>query len=393
MVGHGGRPHGAAPTAYGSCAAAEARTIGRLVLEKLPLLLLAAGSSAITFVAQRASGAMASADVLPLADRLANVPIAYLAYLRKTVWPDDLAVFYPREVPAVWQVAAAAAVVLGVTVLVVWQGRRRPYLAVGWLWYLGMLVPAIGLVQVGAQSMADRYTYLPLVGIFVAAVWLARDLAAESRRAAVVFRVLAVAALVACVAASAWQVRFWQDSKTLFRRALAVTSRNWTAHDNLARALLNEGNVSEASDHLLKALQYNPGLASAHSNLGMVFLAYGRLDEAIAEYREAIRLNPADTALYDGNLGGALLLQGNSKEALECFREAARLRPGLNGIHNNLGMALRQLGRHDEAIAEFQESLRVDPPGSPARKNLDDLLKQLGRQGGAAPPPAPASGR
>ena len=385
-------------------------SIGWLILEKVPLLALAAGSCILTYMAQSAGGSVVSVEELPLDMRLANVPVAYLEYLGKTFWPADLAVFYPYHAgrPLYASLAATAALAV-VTVLVVWQRRRRPYLAVGWFWYLGMLVPVIGLVQVGEQSMADRYTYLPLVGIFIMGVWGARDLAAGRRAWQVGLVCAFAAALVACAALAQQQVACWKDSKALlehdieaagdnpmargnlgvfymddtrlekserlrraiaeFRRALQLNSRYVFAHNNLGLALAEQDNLSEAIDHYRIALQIDPRHAPTHNNLGMALARQDNLDMAIQHYREAIDLRPDYAKAYN-NLASALYRQGKVNEAIDGFRRAIALDRRYARPHNNLGMVLAQLGLTDEAIAEYREGLRLDPENAKTHNNL-----------------------
>jgi tetratricopeptide (TPR) repeat protein len=381
----------------------------RLILEKLPLFALVAASSIMAFITQRHGGAMKYAEQLPFLTRLANAPVVYVTYLGKTVWPTALALFYPYTERPVWQAVLATALLAAITAGVVWQIRRRPYLAVGWFWYLGMLVPVIGLVQVGEQSMADRYTYLPLVGIFIMGVWGARDLAAGRRAWQVGLVCAFAAALVACAALAQQQVACWKDSKTLlehdieaagdnpmargnlgvfymddtrlekserlrramaeFRRALELNSRYVFAHNNLGLALAEQDNLSEAIDHYRIALQIDPRHAPTHNNLGMALARQDNLDMAIRHYREAIDLRPDYAKAYN-NLASALHRQGKVNEAIDGFRRAIALDRRYARPHNNLGMVLAQLGLTDEAIAEYREGLRLDPENAKTHNNL-----------------------
>ena len=359
-----------------------------LVLEKIPLFLLSALFSVVAYAAQQRGGAVVSTEALPLATRLAHVPIAYVEYLRRTLWPSDLAFYYPFETPAAlrggsstWQVAAATLGLAAVTALVVWQGRRRPYLAVGWFWFVGMLVPVIGLVQVGTQAMADRYTYLPLVGLFVAVTWAAADFASGRRYGPAAAGAAASAVLIACAALAWFQVGYWHDGETLCRRAIAVAPGNSVVHDNLGRVYLDEGRLAEAAEQFSMALQINPSVGPVHNNLAKVLDAWGRADEAAHHFREALRLNPASAAMYNTNLAAVLIKQGRMDEAILCLRDAVRADPTFPGAHNNLGVLLTRQGRRDEAVAAYREAVRLDPGNPDFRANLEAAL--------AAPPNAP----
>jgi Flp pilus assembly protein TadD len=384
----------------------------RLVLEKLPLFVLGAGCCVATIFAQHGAGAMEFAEKISWPARVSNAAVAYVVYLGQTFWPAGLAVFYPHVERPLGQAAAAAIFLLGVTALAIWQIRRRPYLAVGWFWYLGTLVPVIGLVQVGKQAMADRYTYLPLVGVFIAMVWSLVDLLGRRRHGAKVLALAACAALVACGVAAAVQVRTWADSVTLFGRAVAVTGDNVVARGNLAVAFSQVGRNDEALVHLNEALRidptdavsnncmglllsgrgehadavahfrivlrYKPEYYAVHNNLGLTLATQGKLDEAIAEYHESLRLEPTYTPAMS-NLGAALISRGEVDKAEPLLREAVRLTPNEARAHNNLGVALVRLGRTDEAAVEYAEALRLDPYAVDAHTNLGVLLGNANR--------------
>ncbi len=276
----------------------------RLVLEKVPLLALSAASVAVTFAAAAEGGALKTLDHFPLGLRLANALNAYLLYIGKLLWPFDLAVFYPYAAPSLLRTALAAALIGGMTLLALGKARQAPWLPTGWFWYLGTLVPVIGLVQVGRQSMADRYAYVPFIGLFMILVWLSAGLPARlqswttggagRRRAA--FRVPAIAALIATVvfwgALSQRQLVHWQSSRALFEQALAVNPVNDIAHNNLAHALFQEGDWEGAIAHFREAIRINPRYANAYDNLGTVLDRQGRTREAVGQYRLALALEP-----------------------------------------------------------------------------------------------------
>jgi Tfp pilus assembly protein PilF len=311
----------------------------KLVWEKVPLLALAAVSSIVTYVVQQRSGAVGSLEVYPLGVRIANALVAYVNYVAKMLWPAHLAVFYPHPGTSlpIWQVAGSGLVLVWITLLAI-RARRRPYLAVGWLWYVLTLVPVIGLVQVGGQAMADRYTYIPLIGLFIIIAWGVPELLAlwttEARRRTLLAASagIVIAALAVC---TYLQVGYWRDSVTLFDHAVKVTRRNAVAHNNLGVALVERGELGKAVAHYREALRIKPRYVEAHCNLAIAAIKQGRLDEAIAHCWEALRIRPGDA-----------------------------------DAHNNLGVALAKQGKLHEALAHFSEALRLDPDKKSARANL-----------------------
>ncbi|MGD8995253.1 MAG: tetratricopeptide repeat protein [Syntrophobacterales bacterium] len=395
-------------------------SVFRLVWEKIPLFALAAISIVVTFAAQQQGGALKSLEAFPLTTRIANALISYLSYIGKMIWPHNLAVYYPHSgsIP-VWQAAGAGLTLICVTVLVIWIARKRPYLAVGWLWYLGTLVPVIGLVQVGSQAMADRYTYLPLVGLFIALAWGVPCLFAGWRHRQSMLAILATIVLVSFTVCTWLQLRHWQNSITLFQHTLQVTTNNHFAHNNLgvalaqdgrlneaishysealrlkpgafevhnnlANALAAQGSVNEAIQHYFEALRLEPDYDKAHNNLGNVLAGTGRGEEAIIHYSEAIKINP-DYAGAHYNLANALAAQGSVDEAIQHYFEALRILPDWAGAHNNLGVSLEKSGKLKEAIAHYHEALRIRPDYAKARNNLERALRLMGESAGGSIP-------
>ncbi len=356
----------------------------RLLLEKLPLAGLAAGSAAATLYAQRSFGSLASLEVVPLAARVGNAAVAYVAYLAKAFWPHPLAAYYPHPGPRpLWLVALAVALLAGLTVGA-WRGRaRRPWLLVGWLWYAVTLLPVIGLVQSGYQGMADRYTYLPLLGIFVVVVWSAAELCERLPRARRAALALGAAVLTALTAVTWLQAARWRDSLTLLEHTLRVTGPNPVAHLALGSALAREGRIDDAVAQIRAALEREPRLPEAHYNLAVLLARQGQLDEAISHYTAALETAPREARIHV-QLGVALATRGRIDEAIARYREAVRLEAELAEARSNLGLALASRGELDAAAAELREALRRRPGFAAARLNLGSILVQQGRLDEAA---------
>ncbi len=349
-----------------------------LLREKLPLFALAAVSCAVTLAAQR--GAIGTTEAYPLAARAANALVAYATYLLKALWPANLAVFYPYAPRSLGApgVILSALVLAAATAGAYFLRRARPYAWTGWLWYLGTLVPVIGIVQVGLQSSADRYTYVPLVGIFVIVAWGVPELAARWRLAARAIPVAAAVAVGACAVAARVQVGYWRDGFTLWDHALAVDPGNYYAHTGVAIAAADAGRAEEASRHFAEAIRIAPDYAEAYHGWGLLLAHQGRLDEAITRYDAAVRLKP-DFVAAQNNLGAALASAGRFADAASHYREALRLVPDDPTVRANLGQALARQGRLDEAVAELDRALRLDPRMAAAHDALGLALFQLGR--------------
>jgi tetratricopeptide (TPR) repeat protein len=342
---------------------------GRLLLEKLPLLTLSVASSIATVWAQQAGRAVASLEVVSVGERLSNALLSYGQYLRQMVLPTDLACFYPYPRPGLsLAVVASAVLVLGVTVLVLRLGRRWPYLPVGWLWYLGTLVPVIGLVQVGFQARADRYTYFPLIGIFVLVVWGLADLAV--RRHWQRLASLLAGGLIASLGIVSWsQVHVWQNTAALWEHALKVNPDNHLAHDNMGIVCWRRGDLEGSLRHFQQALRIKPNFAHALNDMGVVLRESRRYPESIQCFTEALRLDPG-LILARVNLGAALLSLGQNKEAIAQFEEVVRVDPQSIDAHRLLGESLLREGRAEEAIAPLAEAVRLQPGDAEALANL-----------------------
>jgi len=350
----------------------------RLAREKLPLLGLAAISSVVTYVAQQRAGAVSALARLPIGVRAANALVSYAAYIGKMLWPANLSALYAFSRPAGVKVLTSVVLLAVITAAVTREVRRRPCLAVGWLWYLGMLVPVIGLVHVGSQAMADRYTYLPMAGLSIMVGWGVPDLLVRVRRRKVVLAAAAGAALLAFTIAARAQVRYWKDSTTLWTHALEVDADNDIAHNLLGEELAKKGNLTDAVFHYTEALRINPQNAEAHNNLGLALADQGNLADGIAHYRQALRLKPRFVDAHY-NLGLALAAQGKTAEAIEEYSAALRINPEFIGAHNNLGVILAQQGKTDEARSHFMAVLRLTPDNPDAHNNLGILLASQGR--------------
>jgi hypothetical protein len=301
----------------------------RLLREKIPLLVLAAASSVVTFVAQQTSGSVTTLEGLSLFARLSNAAVAYVEYIRKMFWPSELVVFYPHpgKMLPLWEVVGAIVLLLFITGLVVRSFRTRPYLLTGWLWYLGTLVPVIGIVQVGMQSMADRYTYVPFIGLFLMIAWILPDVLSSWRYRKIVLASAATAVIIVLTSLTWKQLPYWKNSITLFEHALRHSERNFVAHYNLGAALHKEGKEMEALDHYREALKISPAYVDALNNLGVALTEEGKLDEAASYYLAALRIRPRDGDLHN-NLGAVYAQQGKMAEAFAQFSEAVRYLPG-----------------------------------------------------------------
>ena len=381
--------------------------------EKLPLFALVAASAVITFAAQSHGGAVRTLAHAPIGFRLPNALVSYAKYLLLTFWPNDLAVYYPFAGIPAWQIIGAAFLLIGITVFCVSQRRIRPYLVVGWLWFLGTLVPVIGIVQVGGQIMADRYFYIPSIGLFIALVFGLADIAKSWRVAPALSAGIAGGILLILATLTNAQIQRWRDSFTLFEHTLAVTPPNLRIEHNLGVAFGASDRYDEAAAHFAKALQIDPNFYDGLVAMGVTRAHQGRLPEAIEYFQTAIQSQPDapkarvqlahalwtekrdEAALEEmarasqlapkdadirADFGLALALVGRIPEAIEQLHEALRLNPNSAEAHNNLGLALLASGKARESIAEFEAAMHLKPELKGAADNLQRAQAQLGSQ-------------
>jgi tetratricopeptide (TPR) repeat protein len=385
-------------------------TIPRLLLEKLPFFALAAAGSTVTYLIQKSSGAVWSAGALPFHARVANALLAYVRYLSKTFWPADLAIIYPY--PKHWPIMAVmgAALLLAIwSGLFLWHARQNPYLPAGWFWFLGTLIPAIGLVQVGSQSMADRYTYLSGIGLFILIVWGLNDFLIIHPQRRKLAMLIGGLTLAGCLVCTRIQLNHWQNSIKLLRHTIEVTTGNYVACNFLGRALdeagkndeslpcyeesvriesrypqaqynlgmawLNRGWTKKACDPLAAAVRLVPGDAGARYYFGLALMDDGRLDDAMVQFNEALRLNP-NLAEAQGKLAMILIKQGKTAEAIPHFAAIVRLFPNDAEARFNLGLALLENHQPADAAVQFSEELRLTPDATKAHYRLAQALQQ-----------------
>ncbi len=348
----------------------------QLVLEKLPMFAMVIGSSIATYYAQKGYGAVQSVSQIPIADRFANAALSYLRYLEKTFWPRDLAIPYLNLGMPAWHVALAVILLVGISIAAFAFAKSRPWFFTGWFWYLGTLVPVIGIVQVGSQSMADRYTYIPLIGIFIVAAWGVAELTANIPYRKMILAGAAAIILAGCAVASWKQIQFWRNTETLFVRSTTVTKGNYFAHFNLGNYFRAQKRDEEAVAQYEAAVRAFPAYVGALNNLGNALAALGRTNEAAARFAEALKLSGGGDAMAHVNLGNSLQDAGKFDEAIAHYNEAIRANPNLVEAHNALAVALVRKEKIPEAIAEFEAALRINPNSADARRNLEITINK-----------------
>ncbi|WP_050785588.1 tetratricopeptide repeat protein [Pedosphaera parvula] len=387
----------------------------RLMVEKVPFFLLAFADSVTTFLVQKKGGAVSSLESIALGERIANAFVSYLRYVGKMVWPENLSILYPHPHPAKWPillVIASVVFVLGMSAAAVVWGRKQRYLFVGWFWFLGTMVPVIGLVQVGIQAMADRYSYIPHIGLFIVLAWGVPEMLASWKQRMEVLVLTTTMALIACLALTLNQEKYWCDSVTLFTHATRVTKNNYLAYNNLGHWLDNQGkpdealanyqksieinpNYDEAQNNIgyvlakkgkpeeaipyyFSSLRLNPNRAEVHNNLGNAYADLGKLDEAIREYQAALKINTNYAEAYNG-IGISLAKKGDLAGATRWLSDAIRLNPKNVSSHSNLGNVYAMQGKFDLAAIEYKLVLKQNPDDALTHNNLANLLSEQGK--------------
>ncbi len=360
--------------------AGQKRSLVYLVIEKIPLFAMVIASCIVTFIFQRKAGAMPSAGDYSLFIRFANAPISYLQYIAKMVWPTRLAVFYPypgRNISFLFA-AVSAAVLLAVTILILRFAKNRRYLVTGWFWYLGMLVPVIGLIQVGEQAMADRYTYMALTGLFIIIAWGLPDLLVSWRYKKIILAASALMIISTMSVYTHFHLRYWQNTMTLFQHALDVTGDNYISHRCMATYLRKHNRIEEAIYHSREFIRIRPDKIKMHSRLGNIFFDAGRLDEAVEEYQKFLQKKPNDPNVLNA-LGITLGRQDKSAEAIECFASALRIDPDFEAAHTNLGYVLATQGNLDQAAVHLSQAIRINPDSAKAHYHFAHVLVRKGK--------------
>jgi tetratricopeptide (TPR) repeat protein len=352
----------------------------RIRIEKIPFFVLAIVSSSITFIVQKAGGAVANITVIPLESRAANIFLSYARYLGKLFWPEDLTAFYPFDINSFsfWQIALCALLLLGISFFVIRFGRTQRYLPVGWLWFVITLIPVIGLVQVGRQALADRYTYIPYIGLFIIIAWGLPELCSKWPYRKVTLGITAAIAMMALGIGTYRQAGYWNNSIALFTHAIEVTQNNFIAYNGLGSVYSNLGRWQEAIEAYRQAIRIKPDYAEAHYNLGFVYSNLGRWQEAIEACRQAIRIKP-DYAEAHYNLGIAYGNLGRYQEATVACKQAIQIKPDYAEAHYNLGVAYGNLGRWQEAIEAYRQAIRIKPDYAEAYNNLSNALGYEGK--------------
>jgi len=351
--------------------------IRRLILEKIPLFVLSAASCVATILAQKE--AFAPIRAVPVQERLANAVIAYVEYLGQAIYPAHLAVLYPYPEGGL----SVAEVVLALLVLVtmsviffVWR-KTCPFALTGWLWFVGMLVPMIGIVQVGSQPRADRYTYLPEIGLYILVTWGAMRLFDKWRHKREVLAIAALFIIGVFVTLSYFQTSYWLNSETLWRHTVDVTSRNYIAQNNLAGTLLERGQLNDAIANYREALEIKPDVAQVQSNLGNALLREGNVEEAIVHLQKALQIDPAYAEAYN-HMGSALMKKGQAGEAIAHYQKAVQLNTSYADAYNNLGVAFLRSGQVDQAIADYKKAVAINPESAEMQYNLGNALAHQG---------------
>lgn len=354
-----------------------------MIKEKIPLFTITLAASILTFWLKKSGSAVRPSALYPLTLRIANALVSYVMYIGKMVWPFELAIPYPYPMQiAGWKVASAFLLLVALTTVSIKSIRKYPFIAVGWFWYLGTMVPVIGFIQSGDQSMADRFTYIPLIGLYMMLIWGGSKLA-EGMRLKKIWLLVITSGIFLCVMVTTRsQLRYWENSTTLFTHAIEVTENNYVAHHNLGVALAEDNRMEDAIQHYLEALRINPSHLRTRINLGAAMMKQGRVMDAISQYREVLQSMPQSVGAHY-NMGIALVTLSRFDEAIYHYSEALKFNPDDADIHNNLGNVLMQQGRLDQAILHYREAFRIDPDNPYRKNNLGTALMNVGNIEGA----------
>jgi len=365
-----------------SCASQGIRNLRKrtrltiLILEKAPLMSLSLVSSLLVYFAERHYGALPSLDSFPFDTRFLNALASYISYIFKMIWPQNLAFFYPHPGMPQWWIGTGAGLLLAfVTFYAIKSYHTHPYLIVGWLWYLGTLVPVIGFIQVGAHAMADRYTYVPLIGLFIMFSWGVPNLLKNWRFQREILTITGGISALLFMISSWFQVQYWQNSNILFRHAIEVTSDNYVAQNNLGIELVQRGDLEKAIQHFSEALKIRPHNLETHNNMGVILARLGRLDEAVSSFSRVLQMHP-DSAGANFNLGIALTQLGRPEEATSHFFRALRIKPDYPESHFNLGVILYKKGKFQEAITQLSKALYFKPDYKEAQDYLQIIKRK-----------------
>ena len=346
----------------------------KLLWEKTPLILLSIGFSLLTIYTQNKVGALMSIDILPFSSRIMNAIVSYVTYIEKMFWPQGLAAFYPHRQFFMSEFLISGMLLIVITYFSLKHWRKHPYLIVGWLWYVVTLVPVIGFLQVGMQAMADRYTYVPMIGLFLMLSWGTVDLLQNRPYGKTATFVGSVSVIIILSICTLSQTRYWRDDVTLFSHALSISPNNQVAHSNLGVALKQMGNYKGASYHFQEAIRIKPSYAIAHDNLGRTYILQGRFDEGISHIREAFRIDPNHRRIQR-SLADALVTKKEYSEAIDLYQKLLKQTSNDAELYNNLGVALAGQGRKKEAIMYFENALKLSPDYVQAKVNKDIVTR------------------
>ncbi|MBC8199674.1 MAG: tetratricopeptide repeat protein [Desulfobacterales bacterium] len=362
-------------SSYHQSSGFQSLNLPRLIWEKAPLFIPVAISSVLTILAQKEVGALYTFEALPVKVRIANAFVSYANYIIKTIWPQNLAVFYPHPlgISSLWYVFLAAFAIAGISFFSIRSFKQHPYVAIGWFWYLGTLVPVIGLIQVGAQSMADRYTYIPLTGLFIIIAWGIPDILKKWHFNKIIIAVFAIILIFAFSTRSYFQIRHWENSAAVFENAIKITNYNWLACNNLGLALMCNGKAEEAVFYFKKALRIRPNYLKLYDNLGVALFQLGKLEEALSYYSKALEIDPKHAGIHK-HTAMILATQGKLEKALQHYTKALLIDPELADAHYELANVLVNQEKLEKAKFQYKEAIKKDPKHSNAHYNLGCIL-------------------